>query len=152
MKTPTRKMPRFQNLTRQNLCKIEPTIPRKILKPTLIKAAIMAQSHHYWLDLWTSPLCNVFSSETHVIDFRTIWLRPSILYKNKKASYNDLVRVSMWCSLNFKHLVRCFLYLTICTERSLSCFIMNLLTLDKISTTFPKRLVFMDIYRISERL
>ena len=151
MTPPTRKMPRFQNPTRQNLCKIEPTIPRKILKPTLIKAAIMAQSHHYWLDLWTSPLCNVFSSETHVIDFRTIWLRPSILHKNRKASYNDFICV--FCDVHFKHLPKYFLEnLAMSTERSLSCFIMNLLTLDKISSTFPKRLVFMDIYRISERL
>ena len=143
MKTPTRKMPRFQNPTRQNLCKIEPTIPRKILEPTLIKAAIMAQSHHYWLDLWTSPLCNVFSSETHVIDFRTIWLRPSILRKNRKAL----------CEIHFEHLPKLFFQnLTISPESLLSCFIMNLFTLDKISSTFPKRLVFMDIYRISERL
>ena len=72
MKTPTRKMLGFQNPTRQNLRKLEPTIPRKIPEPTLIKTAIMAQNHYYLLVLWTSPLCNVFSSETHVIDFRTI--------------------------------------------------------------------------------
>ena len=96
IKTPSRKMLGFQNPTRQNLRKLEPTISRKILEPTLIKTAftaIMAQKHHYWLVLWTTPICNVFSSETHVIDFRTIWLRPSKLYKNRKASHNDWVWV-----------------------------------------------------------